>query len=623
MKHGRNSERLVRELILAAHDAVVVAACCYLALIVRYSGASVPERLSSYCPYLAVITAAASPVVYRLFRIHRIHSSYMGFVDVATICAAVLVITGVLAGAVLALGLHGYPRGAFIIFWLLATFLMVADRSLIRLTGVVRSKLVSANGRRRVLIIGAGQTGEWALKQIQSKASQTHMVVGFLDDDPLKQGIDMHRVPVLGDCGKLQKVVAEKGVDDVLVAMPSASGAKMRQLLKECQQLKVVPRVIQGFDYPNSRDGTEYARPLQPEDLLSRPEVKIEIDEIAGCLRGKRVLITGAGGSIGSELARQVHELQPGQLILLGRGEGSIFAIDEELRFARGADPIPVIADVTDGSRMKRVFDRYRPEVVFHAAAHKHVPLMEMQPEEAVKCNIIGTKNVVDLSKEYGVDRFVLISTDKAVRPVSVMGATKRVAEMILQDAASRDGGPKYMAVRFGNVLGSRGSVVPTMQKQIERGGPITVTDPQMMRYFMTVKEAVKLVIQAGCMGSGGEVFVLDMGEPVNILELAEALIRMNGKVPGADIGIRITGARPGEKLYEEPLTSQEGTKATRHDKIFIAPLEHQLPDDLECKIEHLARLATAGDAASIREVLKELIPTYRPWEERGIRTIS
>jgi len=614
---GVECGRALRALILAAHDAIVVAASCYLALAIRYSGAAVPDHLAANCRYLAAVTAVVSLILFRLFRIHRIHSSYMGFVDVATICGTVLVITGALAVAVLSLGLYDYPRGALIIFWLLATFLMIADRSLIRLFVIVRSKLTPLNGRKRVLILGAGETGRWALKQIQSRASRTHVVVGFLDDDPLKQGIDIDRVSVLGDCSKLRQVVEDKRVEDVLVAMPSAAGAKMRELLRECQELKVVPRVIQGFDYPNDKAVTEYARPLQIEDLLTRPEVKIDLDEVAGYLRGKRVLITGAGGSIGSELVRQVHELHPSQLILLGRGEGSIFAIDEELRFAYGADPIPVIADVTDAERMRRVFARYRPEVVFHTAAHKHVPLMEAHPEEAVKCNVLGTKNVVNLSREYGVERFVLISTDKAVKPVSIMGATKRVAEMILQDAASKDGGPRYMAVRFGNVLGSRGSVVPTMQKQIERGGPVTVTHPEMMRYFMTVKEAVSLVLQAGCMGEGGEVFVLDMGEPVKILDLAEALIRMNGKVPGKDVEIRITGIRPGEKLYEEPLTSHEGTKATRHDKIFIAPLEHNMPEDLDYKLARLESLATMGDAPGIRSVLSHLIPTYQPWEPR------
>ncbi|MGQ9524957.1 MAG: polysaccharide biosynthesis protein [Armatimonadota bacterium] len=612
MRYSRNSERLVREIALTVHDTVVVAACCYLALVVRYSGMEVPRHLANDVPYLAMVVSAASLAVFRVFRIHRIHSSYMGFADIVTICLAALVVAGVLTIAVFALGVFGYPRGSYLIFWLLVTFLMVADRSLFRLYSMVRPKLAPSNHRRRVLILGAGATGEWALKQLQANASRTHKVVGFLDDDPVKQGIDMHRVPVLGACSDLERVVKEKDVHDVLVAMPSASGSKMRSLLRECQQLRVALKVIQGFDYPNGT--SEYARPLQVEDLLTRPEVQIDIDGVARYLKGKRVLITGAGGSIGSELAKQVHAVGPEQLVLLGRGEGSIYTIEEELRSVYGASPIPVIADVTDRPRMERVFVKHRPHVIFHAAAHKHVPLMEMHPEEAVKCNILGTKNLVELARTYGSERFVLISTDKAVRPRSVMGASKRVAEMILQDAASKDGGPKYMAVRFGNVLGSRGSVVPTMQKQIDRGGPVTVTHPEMMRYFMTVGEAVRLVIQAGCMGEGGEVFVLDMGEPVKIIELAEALIRMNGKVPGKDIEIAITGIRPGEKLYEEPLTSQEGTTATNHNRIFIAPLEHTIPPDLDGKLCQLELAARNGEEQSIRCLLKELIPTYRPW---------
>ncbi|MGQ9525262.1 MAG: polysaccharide biosynthesis protein [Armatimonadota bacterium] len=619
---GTDRSRITRTLLSAVCDAAVVVISCYLALFVRYSGAQVPDRLADSCPYLAASTALVSLVLFRALRIHRIHSKYMGFVDAVAICATALIVTIFLACMVHALGLYEYPRGAYVIFWLLVTFLMIGGRSVSRLVRVARRALQrSGNKHKRVLILGAGQTGEWALKQIQNGNSNTHVVVGFLDDDPCKQGIDIRRVPVLGDCSKLKEVVNRKRVNEVLLAMPSASGAKVREILKACAELKVVPRVMPGLDCLNDRPGAEYSRPMQAEDLLTRPEVKIDLDAVANYLQGKRVLITGAGGSIGSELARQVHAIRPSQLILLGRGENSIFTVDEELRNVCHADPIPVIADVTDAERLRRVFAQYRPEVVFHAAAHKHVPLMEIQPEEAVKCNIIGTKNVVELSEEFSVERFVLISTDKAVKPTSVMGATKRVAEMILQQAASRNGRTKFMAVRFGNVLGSRGSVVPTMQKQIERGGPVTVTHPEMMRYFMTTREAVSLVIQAGCMGEGGEVFVLDMGEPMNVMELAEALIRMSGKVPHEDIPIEICGIRPGEKLREEPLTSHEGTKATKHDRIFIAPLEHMIPDDLDRKLAHLALMAAAGDAEGIRSTLASLIPTYQPWTPPQVPT--
>jgi FlaA1/EpsC-like NDP-sugar epimerase len=611
----------VRCMRLILHDAVCIAASLYFALLIRYSDSGIPKHILSSYPKLALITLILGIPIFWAFRIYRIHASYISLKDVLKITKAVLALTLLLFAEVQILGINGFPRGVYVIFCLLGIFSTVGGRSLFRVRNSMSTKLRSPNHRRKVLIIGAGATGESALRQIENSASDTHKVVGFLDDDPSKQKIDIHGVPVLGPCSKLVEVVQKHGVDDVLIAMPSASGSKIKELLKESEKLGVHLQIIHGLNYPRKRkwNGPLPTRPVQPEDLLDREQIKLDTEEISGYISGKRVLITGAGGSIGSELARQVLNFGPKELILLGKGEGSIFEIDEELRSERGAKPVPVIADITDRERMEQVFREHRPEVVFHAAAHKHVPLMEQQPEEAVKCNIIGTKNLVELSEEYGVERFVLISTDKAVKPMSVMGATKRVAEMIVQEAAGRNGRTKYMAVRFGNVLGSRGSVVPVMQKQISRGGPVTVTHPEMMRYFMTIPEAVQLVMQAGGMGEGGEVFVLDMGEPVRIMDLAKDLIRMSGYTPGEDIEIEVTGIRPGEKLKEEMLTAAEGHKATKHDKIYIAPLEHKVPEGLEVEIEELWVLARRGDREGIKRKLKELIPTYTPWQENCV----
>jgi FlaA1/EpsC-like NDP-sugar epimerase len=450
------------------------------------------------------------------------------------------------------------------------------------------------------------------IREIHYSMREQYHAAGFVDDDPSKQGCSVHSVPVLGSLNDLPKLADRLQIEEIIIAIPSAEQEIIRKVsqlnFSKPVKLKVIPGMSAFID--GTADIKRF-RDVQVEDLLGREPVRVNLAEVAAYLTGKRVLITGAGGSIGSELCRQVACFHPESLIMLGRGENSIYEIGIEMQesFPK-LKMYKVIADIRDRQTIKNVFDQFHPHVVFHAAAHKHVPLMEDWPEEAFKNNILGTRNVAVEAHEHRCERFVMISTDKAIKPSSVMGATKRVAEMIIR-ALSEESATKFVAVRFGNVLGSRGSVVPLFKRQIERGGPITITHPDMKRYFMTIPEAAQLVIQAGAMGNGGEVFVLDMGEPVRIVELAENLIRLSGLVPGKDIPIVFTGVRAGEKLFEELLSTEEGTTATRHERIFVATLPNGIRTDLFGFLEEIERGLVLGKAYSLEDVLKELVRDY------------
>ncbi|WP_153185646.1 polysaccharide biosynthesis protein, partial [Thermus scotoductus] len=439
--------------------------------------------------------------------------------------------------------------------------------------------------------------------------------VGFLDDDPNKQGQAIVGVRVVGTLEDLPRAVRTLEVDEVLVAIPSAPGSVVRKVVELARGVGVQHRILPGiYEILSGRVRISQIREVQLEDLLRREPVRLNLEEIAGYLKGRVVLVTGAGGSIGSELVRQIARFHPEQVVLLGRGENRLFLLEKELE-ALWPDLryTVVVADVRDENRLRRVFHAYKPQVVFHAAAHKHVPLMEAHPDEAILNNVRGTHHVVELSLEFGVERLVNISTDKAVNPTSVMGASKRVAEQVVAWGASRAApGQAFVSVRFGNVLGSQGSVVPFFLEQIKRGGPVTVTHPEMRRYFMTIHEATQLVLQAGSMGGNGQVYILDMGEPIRILDLAKDLIRLAGFEPYRDIEIIFTGVRPGEKLFEELLTAEEGAQASWHQKIWVARVG-SLPQDFASLLEELYCAARAGDEPRIRELLHRLIPSYKP----------
>jgi FlaA1/EpsC-like NDP-sugar epimerase len=452
--------------------------------------------------------------------------------------------------------------------------------------------------RQRALIVGAGDAGETVARDLLRRPHAGVVPIGFVDDDPMKRRSRIHGLPVLGMTGDLTAVARARDVSVILLAIPNVRGQVIRDILAVCEQvparLCIIPSVGEVLDGTARRAGGAM-RDVRIEDLLRREPVHTDTEAIAGYISGERVLVTGAGGSIGAELCRQIAPLMPARLVLVGQGENSVFEIEQELVREFDFCATAVIADVKDRARLEVVFRQERPTVVFHTAAHKHVPLMEANPGEAVKNNVLGTRNVAELAAIYQAQRFIYVSTDKAVNPTSVMGATKRIGEMIVQSLA-KTSNVQCSAVRFGNVLGSRGSVIPTMRRQIARGGPVTVTDARMTRYFMTIPEAVQLILQAGAIGGSGEIFLLDMGQPVRILDLARDLIRLSGYRPEIDIRIALTGARPGEKIVEELLYDAENAQQTAHEKIFVTTRNGIDPEMVRRDVEWLICLAREGE---------------------------
>ncbi len=467
--------------------------------------------------------------------------------------------------------------------------------------------------KSRVLLIGAGRAGVMAAGEIQSRGDSDLEIVGFIDDDPAKRGSIIQGVKVLGSTSHLPSVVQELGIDQLVISIAQASRSEFRRILDICERIPVKVRVIPGLhEILQGKVRVSRIRDLQIEDLLGRAPVQLDEGDMRRFVFGKTVLVTGAGGSIGSELARQLAMFEPDRLLLVERAEFALFEIDRELsRLDPGVVHISLIADVDDEPRMRAIFEEYRPQMVFHAAAHKHVPLMENNAAEAVKNNVLATHKIGRIAGEFGVEAFVLISTDKAVKPISVMGATKRVAELVVQDL-NRWFTTRYVAVRFGNVIGSAGSVIPVFREQIRNGGPVTVTHPDMMRYFMTIPEAAHLVLEAGAMGNGGEIFILDMGEPVRILDLAKEAIIFSGLKPFEDIDIAFTGVRPGEKLFEELEIKEEEMSRTRHPKIFIGKIAAYPHQKVSHALEALSVMARNGRDQEIRAYLNHLLPEAR-----------
>ena len=505
------------------------------------------------------------------------------------------------------------PLSVLVIDAVLTLALLAAPRFFVRILQRQRLGASQAEGRR-VLIVGAGAAGGLIVRELRGNPQLGMVPVGLVDDDRTKHGRHIDDVLVLGPLSQIPELVMRHGVQEIIIAMPAAPGSVVRSVLHAAHDVGVPTRTVPGlFEIISGRKSVRSLRSVEIEDLLRREPVRTDFDLVRPLATGRTVLVTGAGGSIGSELCRQILRLAPSRLVVLGRGENSIFELVQELtRTFPQADVEPVICDVRDRGALREVFRRFRPHSVFHAAAHKHVPLMERNPAEAVLNNVLGTANTVRLAAEFGVERFVLISTDKAVRPTSIMGATKRLAESVVQDVSQRLGKP-YVSVRFGNVLGSRGSVVPTFLRQIEAGGPVTVTHPDMRRYFMTIPEAVQLVLQAGALGQGSETFVLDMGEPVKIADLAADLIRLSGLEVGTDIEIKFTGIRPGEKLYEELFFGAECATPTVHPKVLRAntvAADEDCVAAIEALIERAQRKAPA---AELRHAIAQIVRDYRP----------
>jgi len=507
----------------------------------------------------------------------------------------------------------GFPQSVFLLDWAGTINLVAVARLMVRL---YHEEYRSAPGESitRALIVGAGDAGEALLREILRMPEGRYVVVGFVDDNPAKLGARIHGVEVLGRTDQIKQICDRYDVEEILIAIPTATPREFRQVVARCRgtnlRLRTVPSVS---DVMEGKVKVSQIRDVDIEDLLGREAVTLDLEAIGRYLRGKRVLVTGAGGSIGSEMCRQIARFQPERLLLVEQAENNLFEIDRELRQKHDSlHVVPYVADICDATRMDAIFRAERPHAVFHAAAHKHVPMMEINPGESVKNNVIGTKCVADAATRYGTEKFVMISSDKAVNPTSVMGCTKRVAEMYVQGLSARSN-TQFVTVRFGNVLGSSGSVVPIFKEQIARGGPVTVTHPDMMRYFMTISEAAQLVLQAGAMGQGGEIYVLDMGEPVKIVDLARDLITLSGLRPGEDIEIVFTGIRPGEKLVEELLIEGEGVSRTGHPKIGIWQGRNEDWDAVCRGIERLRELSDTDDLKRIREALKSIVPEYTP----------
>ncbi len=480
--------------------------------------------------------------------------------------------------------------------------------------------------RKRTLIIGAGGSGEKILREIFDNPHLNHVVVGFLDDDPGKRGLAIHGTPVFGAVDLLPEVVRKHKIEQVFISIPSASGTEMRRIIDICEgcavKFKTLPAIGQILD---GQVSIKALRDVNYEDLLRRPPVQLDTAGMQDYLSGRSIMVTGAGGSIGSELCRQLIRFDPERLILIDASEANLYDIQMELRHEHKFHTFhSILGRVQHHQTMERIFKDYRPDVIFHAAAYKHVPILEVNPREAIFNNVLGSQTVMNLAAQYGTGHFVLVSTDKAVRPTNVMGASKRITELVLQ-SLQRDG-TRFMAVRFGNVLASSGSVFPLFRKQIEQGGPVTVTHPEVTRYFMTIPEAARLILQAGAIGEGGEIFVLEMGSPVKIYDMAMDLIKLSGKQPGKDIEIVCTGLRPGEKLYEELITREEDVNRTKHDKIMVLKCNGQwlwnghVDQDRFCRwlnreIEELYRVGETHDASAIKQKLKHLVPEYIPQE--------
>ena len=613
-------------------DGLLVGICFYLAYLFRFEFEISPELLSFFAkalPFVVIVKIC----VFALFHLYRGMWRYTSLNDLVNVIKAVLISSFfIILGVLMVHGFKGYPRSVFILDGFL-TFLAIGGiRMVIRLYFARESGSVAfpalrpktqEDDRKRILIFGGGDAGEKAVREIRDNPRLRYNVVAFIDDDPSKIGRSIHDVPVVDDIKGLNKAVETLNVDEVLIAIPSA-GIRMRKIIAECKGCGVPFKTLPGMgELIEGKVSVKALRDVDYQDLLGRPQVTLDAEGVRGYLEKKRVLVTGSGGSIGSELVRQMVVFNPENVILLDASEANLHGIEMELKYNIGYQRYtPILGSVQNGQILDKIFDRYRPQVVFHAAAYKHVAMMERNPWQAVHNNIRGSKTVMEKAINHGADHFVLVSTDKAVRPSNIMGASKRVAELVLQSNLGNH--TRMMAVRFGNVVGSSGSVIPLFRQQIARGGPVTVTHPDVTRYFMTIPEACQLILQAGALGTGGEIFILEMGTPVRIVDMARDLIRLSGKEPDRDIEIEFKGLEPGEKLYEELITEGEGIVPTEHDKIMVLKTDGRWNGygDQEgfrrwlCEgIEELYRLADQQDGFGVRAKLKELVPEYEPQE--------
>ncbi|OUL33263.1 nucleoside-diphosphate sugar epimerase/dehydratase [Nostoc sp. 106C] len=602
-----------------------------LALILRLDGVL---SLNAYVTQLIIATILFLAVKLTLFWSLGFYRRYWRYASIeeltyiAMLVLAAVVIQSLLFDVVKYIphfAIEKLPQSLPFLDGLLSFIFIGGLRFSVRCVERTSKKLALFNKNERVLVVGAGSAGVSLVQEMQRNPQLGFYPVAYIDDDPQKLNVHIRGIPVVGDRYHIPEFVKYLQIRKVIIAMPTVAGRVIREIVDICKANGIQTSTLPGIhEILNGQVRLDSVRDVRIEDLLRREPVQTDIESVYQFLQGKKVLITGSGGSIGSELCRQIFKCQPAEIILLGHGENSVFNIQQELEQltqvlkhdSKAQPKIPLIyaliADIRFRSRLEHTFERFQPDVIFHAAAHKHVPLMELNPAEAITNNVLGTKNLLDMAKKYNVKHFVMISTDKAVNPTNVMGATKRVAEMLVLQAARETGKP-YVAVRFGNVLGSRGSVVPTFTKQIAAGGPVTVTHPEICRYFMTIPEAVQLVLQAVVLGRSGEVLMLNMGEPVKIVDLAKELIRLSGYEVNKDIEIKFTGLRPGEKLFEELFIEGEEYEPTQHEKLLVVKNASRIiPNNMNVAIEALCKSADKNDATSIIFLLEQIVPGYR-----------
>lgn len=607
---GRVMKAYRRKAYLLLADIVLINLAVYVALIFRFEGA-IPVHYLNVFLFTCILFTVLKILIYQAFGLYTSLWKYASIDELIQIFFAVSIgsVIECLGGLLLDMSM---PKSVYAISFILTLLLIGGDRLSYRIMRRVKQMTFQKrDNKARVMIIGAGKAGSMVIREMKSHFDIEYLPVIVVDDDKSKHRSKIHGVPVKGGINKILELVERYNVDEIIIAMPSVSKPVISEVLNICKKTKCKLKTLPGmYELINEKIAIKQLREVSIEDLLGREEVKLNTDEISGYIENEVILVTGGGGSIGSELCRQIAKFEPKKLLILDIYENNAYDLQNELKYIYKdqLDFEIIIASVRDKARLKDLFSRYKPTVVFHAAAHKHVPLMEDNAVEAIKNNIFGTLNVAQCADEYGVKRFVLISTDKAVNPTNVMGATKRVAEMLIQ-SLDKQSKTEFVAVRFGNVLGSNGSVIPLFKKQIDRGGPVTVTHPKITRYFMTIPEAAQLVIQAGAMAQGGEIFILDMGASVKIDDLARDLIRLSGYVPDVDINIEYTGLRPGEKLYEELLLDEEGIKTTSHDSIFVGKSLDLSYDQMLIHVQNLNMCMY--NCSLLKQQLASIVHTY------------
>lgn len=605
-----------RIIMLVILDVMAILVASFMSIYLRFEFrfGDIPRYFLEYYINILPYTVMTGLFFFGLFKLYKSVWRYASATEMINIAAATTGSSVVQVIFCYATG-NRMPRSYYVLYWFFLFMLICTIRfsyRLLRIVSLRRKRNVAGEVCNNVMVIGAGAAGNTILKEIESSQLIHQKVKCIIDDAEGCHGKLLRGVPIVGGREKIAEAVRIYGIDEIIFAIPSASVKERKEILEICKETGCKLRALPGiYQLINGEISVSKLKDVEIEDLLGREPVKINMEDIIGYVSGKVVMVTGGGGSIGSELCRQIAVHNPKQLIILDIYENNAYEIQQELvhKFPN-LDLKVLVASVRNTNRMQQIFKTYRPEIVYHAAAHKHVPLMEESPNEAVKNNVLGTYKTAQAAVKYGVEKFVLISTDKAVNPTNVMGATKRICEMIIQ-MMNEISNTNFVAVRFGNVLGSNGSVIPLFKKQIVNGGPVTVTHPEIVRYFMTIPEAVSLVLQAGAYAKGGEIFVLDMGEPVKILDLAQNLIKLSGYKVGEDIEIKFTGLRKGEKMYEELLMNEEGLTKTENKMIFIGkPIEFDI-DKFRKQLKELEEVAVSEND-DVKEMIKQIVPTYQ-----------